>query len=125
MSWKKNFLLLLLLLSSCPGPVYSTAKVYYVKPTEKATCPVNFTCHTLYEYVRNASQYFNNVQNVTFLLLQGVHTVNLTLNVTGSTNLSIKAATPDSNVSILFSDTVVFADTRILSFEHLTLEFCH
>ena len=118
MSRKQIFLLLLLLLSS-----YSTAKVYYVKPTEKATCPVSYTCHTLYEYVRNASQYFNNVQNVTFLLLQGVHTVNLTLNVTGSTNLSIKAATPDSNVSILFSDTVVFADTRILSFEHLTLEF--
>ncbi len=110
--------LLLLLLPAGAQP--TTIQELYVKPTEDTSCPE--PCHTLDEYVQNATQYF--VSNTAFNFVPGAHNLSQPLNVRGVTNLALVASNGTVNITCPYNSSLSFSEISNLTLEDLTLSTC-
>ncbi len=113
-------LLLLLLLLLPAGAQPTTIQELYVKPTEDTSC--SEPCHTLDEYVQNATQYF--VSNTAFNFLPGTHNLSKSLNVSGVTNLALVASNGTVNIFCPNDSYLSFSEISNLTLEDLTLSMC-
>ena len=124
-STEQQLLLLLLcslgLLLLPAGAQPTTTQELYVKPTDDTPCPE--PCHTLEEYVQNATQYF--VSNTTFNFLPGNHDLSQSLNVSGVTNLALVAINGTVRIgAIIDYFPLSFTEISNLTLENLTLSSC-
>ncbi len=110
--------LLLLLLPAGAQP--TTIQELYVKPTEDTSCPE--PCHTLDEYVQNATQYF--VSSTAFNFLPGTHNLSQPLNVSGVTNLALVASNGTVNITCPYNSWLSFSEISNLTLEDLALTMC-
>ena len=118
----RTLLLLILLFLGLPALLPAgAATVLYVKPTEDTPCP-GASCHTLDEYVQNASQYFVSDTSVKFL--PGTHSLSQPLNISGVNNLSWVARNAARNETIIrLSEPLQFINVSNLTLLDSTLVF--
>ena len=118
----RTLLLLILLFLGLPALLPAgAATVLYVKPTEDTPCP-GAPCHTLDEYVQNASQYFVSDTSVKFL--PGTHSLSQPLNISGVNNLSWVARNAARNETIIrLFEALQFTNVSNLTLLDSTLVF--
>ena len=77
-------------------PLPSTPTILYVTPTVSTLCPSHplYSCHTLSEYVENATEYF--VSNTTMIFLPGEHTLKTQANISTVTSFSMIGESEDT-----------------------------
>ena len=70
-------------------PTTQETIVYYVTPN--GSCPGNDTivCHTLDDYARNSTKFFDHKENIQVLLLNGTHNLTVRLSLYNMSNLTM------------------------------------
>ena len=98
---------------------------YFVSPTPlpNPRCPqVNF-CHTLNQYAANSSHFFNKIDNISLLFLDGVHNLIHRLEVIGTANFYMsRLSSVDNHVPVVAIDSQSDGGLSFNGVLNLTLE---
>ena len=103
----------------------SAAEEYYVSPTPlpNPNCPQGNHCHTLNQYAINSSQFFDNIENIFLLFLDGVHNLTHQLEVSGTTNFYMsRLPTVDNHVPVIAVDLQSDSGLSFNGILNLTIE---
>ena len=69
-------------------PSLTYGEILHVRPASSNTSCPTYPCHTLSEYAEHHGEYFNT-PNITLQFLQGIHTLNVNLDITNIQQLDI------------------------------------
>ena len=69
-------------------PSLTYGEILHVRPASSNTSCPTYPCHTLSEYAHHHGEYFNT-SNITLQFLQGIHTLNVNLDITNIQQLDI------------------------------------
>ena len=96
---------------------------YYIKTSETQSCPDNKECHTLFHYVTHIEDFFTS--EVTFVFLQGVHSLNTTAIIKDLNQLDMYVEN-GSEVNITCSPSVgiSFMNISYLTLNGMTFKSC-
>ena len=101
---------------------------YYVTPTllPNPNCPQGNHCHTLNQYAVNSSQFFDNVEDISLLFLDGIHNLTHRLEVRGTANFYMsRLVSLDNHLPVIAADSqsnsgLSFSGVFNVTFEYLS-----
>ena len=105
-------ILLLLFFSS------TTASIQYVKPTDSSPdqCP-DLSCLTIDQYILQGEDYFTN--RSTFIFLQGHHSLNTSLNLNATSNITLRGNESGSKPIVKCNEDITVTNVTNLSIEDM------
>ena len=116
------FVLLFFVASLFLSPTLCGSVEYYVTPTSPPNTDCPQPCYTLDQYALDTTL-LSNKENVSLLFLEGLHTLNHTLRISGTKKLSLTPAHSRSAVSIKCNGrlSIRFEDVTHVHISNLTL----
>lgn len=88
----------------------SAQDVHYVKPNNMSINSSSQPCLTLDQYAQQPATYFT--PGSTFVFLAGYHSLQATVNITSTSNITFKAETDDSSIKIAcINEVTILCDT--------------